>query len=282
MLIGPLDHAVRTLFGPILAWQWGKGLFCRARGQKPVWGAKITCGGGTKARRGESKVMQEKILPKWENLSFWFRNCCVCRFSAPPVPWLCRGCWQKLRSLYLSPRDMIREQGGLTHVRLFDWGEENDFLARHFLNSLKKGGSSFIFNTLAKEFLHRFLQVLPLPDNTLFIPAPARSRPLRDHAFSLCQAFSQISQIPMQNPLMVLPAQQQGPQKQKNRRERKEIHFQLKEPLLLKNRRIVFVDDILTTGATARSAHKALGKPQPFMIFTLSWRRLLQEEKPLP
>ena len=174
---------------------------------------------------------------------------------------------------------MIREQSGLSHVRLFDWGEENDFLARQFLNSLKKGQADAIFNVLAREFLHRFLQVLPLPADTVFIPAPARSECPRDHAFSLCQAFSDISQIQMQNPLRVLPAQKQGAQKRKTKRERKKIHFQLKEPLpSLKNQRIIFVDDILTTGATARSAHKALGQNKPFMIFTLSWRRLLKEE----
>ena len=219
----------------------------------------------------------------WQNkekIPFWFRSCCVCRWSVPPVPWLCSGCWKKLNSFYLHPRDMIREQGGLTHARLFDWGEENDFFARLFLNSLKKGGPAFIFEKLMQDFLHRFLQVRSLPANTVFIPAPSshREQP-QDHAFSLCHAMSHVAGFAFQNPLLVAPSPQtQIAQKQKSRKERKEIHFDVQKSFSVSNKTLIFVDDILTTGATARSAWKTLGKPPSFIIFTLSWRRFLQED----
>ena len=172
---------------------------------------------------------------------------------------------------------MIREQAGLTHARLFDWGEENDFFARLFLNSLKRGGSSFIFEQLTKSFLHHFLQVRHLPNNTLFIPAPpSQLNHPQDHAFSLCYAMSHITGLPFQTPL-ARHLQAKVAQKQKNRKERKEILFTTSKSFSNSNKLIVFVDDILTTGGTARSAWKTLGKPRQFIIFTLCWRRLWVE-----
>ena len=216
-----------------------------------------------------------------EKISFWFRNCCVCRLAVPPVTWLCAGCWQQLRSFYLHPEDMIREQGGLTHARLFDWGEENDFFARLFLNSLKKRKLGFIFESLAKDFLHRFLQVRDLPPNTLFVPAPAsHQNKLKNHALSICHSLSHVVGMDSQNPLLILNhMDSKQVQKRKNKKERRKINFGVQESFSVEKRPLVFVDDILTTGATARSAWKALGKPKDFMIFTLSWRRFLTEDK---
>ena len=41
----------------------------------------------------------------------------------------------------------------------------------------------------------------------------------------------------------------------------------------LKRKALVFVDDVLTTGSTARAAFQALDKPENFFVFTLVWRR---------
>ncbi|MDE0119421.1 MAG: hypothetical protein OXM55_05380 [Bdellovibrionales bacterium] len=256
----------------------------------------------------------------WQNklrLGNWFRSCCICRLTAPPVYWLCSDCWKKLRSFYLSPEDIIREQDGWTHIRLFDWNRENDFFIRLFLKSLKKGGPGDVFNKIILEYVHRIVQKYPIPLEAVLVPAPTRSyKPSSDHAFSLALSFSRLMGLHLFNPLRRGDfVEKKAFQKQKNRQERKEIHFHIdlsglemansEFPSFLKKslqkphtrglfsssaagtrestqisinkdffqkKKIIFVDDILTTGATARAAWQALKKPRYFVIFTLAWR----------
>ncbi len=213
------------------------------------------------------------IWQKREHISFWFRNCSVCKSALPPVAWLCSDCWKKLKSFYLPPEDMIREQDSLIHFRLFNWSEENDFFIRLFLNSLKKGGPSFIFNKLILEFLNRAFQVTSLPFSSVLVPAPPHPLYcLRDHAFCLADALARFSGLPLKNPLLRVSFKT-SMQKQKNRQERKEMRFYLREKNFLKqNEKIIFVDDVLTTGATAQAVYSALKAPKEFMIFTLAFR----------
>ena len=172
---------------------------------------------------------------------------------------------------------MIRVQNGLTHIRLFDWHQENDFFIRRFLNSLKKGAPFFVFDELIKELLHRIISVRSLPLNYVIVPAPAEGPYVKDHAFYIANSLSALSGHTVKT--LLSRVQKDGSQSRrwkqrlKNKTERKKVYFHLKEYYACKN--YIFVDDILTTGATAFAAYRVLRKPSSFLIVTLAWRHIL-------
>lgn len=211
----------------------------------------------------------KNILQNKSSAFFWLRGCCICRASTPPIYWLCVYCWKKLNKLYLSPQNMIRNQNGITHLRLFDWCEENDIFIRLFLKSLKQGGPGFIFKKLVSDFLYRSIQSYPISKNMVVVPAPS-SIQYYDHSFCLASPFASSLGLKLHNILIKNKFVEN--QKQKTKSQRREISFCLKKNILLD--KVIFIDDILTTGATAQAVYKALNKPKDFIIFTLSWRHL--------
>lgn len=207
-----------------------------------------------------------------KNVSYWYRSCAVCSVSFPTVQWFCRSCWKRLKSYYLQPQNILRLQNEFSHIRLLDWTKENDTFMRLVLNSLKISSPEYIYDHLIQDLFYRAVQGLPsfIGSSGTIIPAPPRKNFLNDHAFYLAKALSQLTRWPIQ--LTLKRVESDSSQKQKSKIHRKKISFELKYPVS-KDSSVIFVDDILTTGATAIAAKNAIGEVKHFKVLTLSWRQ---------
>lgn len=210
------------------------------------------------------------------SLMKYLRACAVCQTYFPPTEWLCTMCWKAMEREYLCSENSYRVERTLPHLRLMDWHEDNHQLIKYFVNSLKQGGPDFIFKRLGLEMFSRFLQfnfwnkeILPV-----FVPAPSRTKIREDHAFKLAEALS----FYFGGKLKELLSRKNSCKAQKSKSKQKRSLIQMESKTFPKDETFVFVDDVLTTGSTARAAFQALNKPQNFFVFTLVWKKPVQDD----
>lgn len=207
----------------------------------------------------------------------YLRACAVCKMYFPPTNWLCSMCWKTLEREYLCSENSYRIEKNHPHFHLLSWHEDNHQLIKLFIDSLKQGGPDFIFKRVGLEMFSRFLHFRLWDKKTtpVFVPSPSRSKIKNDHAFRLAESLSfyfggKVNSFLKREPNSLS-------QKRKSKKARAFIQMK-SERIVSVNQPIVFVDDVLTTGSTARAAFQALNKPKKFFIFTLIWRRRVKSE----
>lgn len=223
--------------------------------------------------------MSERVFESIRTHKFWnwFRHCPVCGQSFPPIEWLCVHCLRKLKGFYLEPQHLMRMQFSFRHLRLIDWTSENDSFIRAVLMSLKGSRRSLFFEVLAKEFFMRvqYLSSLRRDHPLILIPCPSKNSS-KDHGFFWAKALSKRLNLSVQQALG--PLDPHSNQKTKNLSLRGDRKFLLKvDGKNLSNKNLVFVDDVVTSGATAKAAYLALGKPESFMVWSIFWRKKIYE-----
>jgi hypothetical protein len=151
---------------------------------------------------------------------------------------------------------------------LFDWFPDEDRKVSKLMISLKGGRLEAAFLFYARAFLSR-RTCSDFPSNAVLVPCPGRSG--RRHSEMWALSLAKLLGLPMIEALE--PEEENGTQKGKTRYERQRIRFRRKN--VLRHKYVIFIDDIVTTGATAVAAQKALGPTEGFEVWCLAHRRQL-------
>ncbi len=191
-----------------------------------------------------------------------------------PQP-LCHYCRRLLlQELHETPVS-FRAVEGILICSLFVWEPKSSLgVIPEILYAVKGGKNKILARYLVELFLirHSINQRKP---RTL-IPAPSLKPGGEDHALVLLRGFSEHLPSAIEfSPLL----RGQGRQRSRGLSERKKSKMQFSRKRVRRYCRfrdrapIVFIDDVVTSGATLTAAWKALGKPSGFSCWCLADRR---------
>jgi predicted amidophosphoribosyltransferase len=199
-------------------------------------------------------------------VSDFFRSCAECGSGRFPLDVLCEECWRRLEPSRLA--HVAREGEPLELYSYLLWRDDS---VGNLLRSLKGPNHVSAFRRLAFEFSNERSR-LSRPGEIVFIPAPPRTPGAIDHAHLWAEELSRYWGAPVLACLKRVEGSEQKRLSAVDRnKKRLELMKNVEGPNCGRNR-IIFCDDVYTTGATARAAFRALGKPSAFEVWTVACR----------
>ena len=204
-------------------------------------------------------------------ISDWFRACGACGRAYGPIDFFCDRCWAELYDRANRGARLRQESyDALPTYALWTWTRQNEIYLRPLIYALKGGWGPPIARRLAED-LAMARASLPLQQKKFTVAMPPRRLPAeRDHAWRLASGFAESSGAPLWDGLAA-SGDQEAAQKTKTARERRELRFVTPEPIPAAEA-WMFVDDVVTTGATSLAAHRALVSPEKFEVWALAAR----------
>jgi hypothetical protein len=135
-----------------------------------------------------------------------------------------------------------------------------------------KGGGWPSFHYLCAQKLWLGSEAAPFAgsENRVVMASPPQVVGQVDHSGELARQVSRVSHWPLVHGLKRV--EQSKGQKGLDRVERTKVHLEWTGEA---PESVIFVDDVITTGATASAAWRALGKPMDFQVWCLVERALL-------
>ena len=190
----------------------------------------------------------------------------------------CEPCSTKLRDWESAT---VHFMGEIPTWSLYDWESRNSEMLSRLIMALKNGNNRGAWSHLANMFINNHVKyITQLSKAIIFVPAPSRQKIKQDHAYLWCKSLQEGMGGAFWPGLQRLSDQHQ---RGSGRAERALMRFSVDEkltwpPMGASEKLWVFVDDIFTTGATARAAYDCLGRPKNFMVWALARRKLACDE----
>jgi predicted amidophosphoribosyltransferase len=219
-------------------------------------------------------ILSEKLL--W----FGLQSCLYCGSLDRGPDGLCSFCSKDLWSWQRGEGELFHHQIQKLQVEaLFRWIPGKQEVLSKLLRSLKGRGTEKFWRYYAEEFLRRHWKEVPVQKRFLLVPAPSRGGE-KDHAYYFVKALSEAGVgFELYNCLSRENANVSQKKRTRSQRQRTAMgwaeNFTLKEfNTKSVGKHIIFVDDVVTTGSTARAAWRTLGKPRDFAVWALAQRGL--------
>lgn len=199
--------------------------------------------------------------------------CLVCGIPFGTKFGLCSHCSPKLFHLQ---EPTARDECGLPVYSLFAWRRDGWPALRSVAMNLKGRDQAEPWLELA-AWMIQALGDLPAAPRVM-VPVPSSGA---NHALGWARALGYWTDSPV---LDLLLRHEGRPNKELSKHERGRLRFAVRPSSAVESsnyKSVIIVDDIITTGATARAAHSALGRPRNCEVWCLMDRRPWQGEGPL-
>jgi predicted amidophosphoribosyltransferase len=197
------------------------------------------------------------------------RSCAHCGSWSANNSFLCQICLRALNSHSFQPQKSI--VNGLKVQSCYDWYPDENRILSIVIKNLK-GNQHQQYYQFYALYMSLYLKI-DLSEPWVVVPCPEKSHQ-RKHAFHLAAALSRLTNLPLKDCLSYSESEDtEGriSQKDRSRNERKTIKMTTHQSSLS---HVIFIDDVITTGSTARAAYLALNSPKEFFVSTLALRRL--------